>query len=123
MVLRDNFLFENWTRLKLEKLTNLCNKRIFDEGDFLFRQVRTYVHTYVRSNVLRIVDVMFFILFFISLFLYLFVYSPFPARYSFSLISHFSFLIPHFSFLIPHVSLSRYRGINRIVYTYFSLVN
>jgi hypothetical protein len=39
MVLRDNFLFENWTRLKLEKLTNLCNKRIFEEGEYLFRQV------------------------------------------------------------------------------------
>jgi hypothetical protein len=32
MILRDNFLFENWTRLKLEKLTNLCNKRIFEQG-------------------------------------------------------------------------------------------
>ena len=39
MVLRDNFLFENWSRLKLEKLTNLCKKRIFESGEYLFRQV------------------------------------------------------------------------------------
>lgn len=38
MVLRDNFLFENWTRLKLEKLTNLCKKKIFEQGEYLFRQ-------------------------------------------------------------------------------------
>ena len=48
MILRDNFLFENWTRLKLEKLTNLCNKRIFETGEYLFRQVsvRTYIVIY-----------------------------------------------------------------------------
>ena len=46
MVLRDNFLFQNWTRLKLEKLTNLCNKMIFEEGDYLFKQVRALVLTH-----------------------------------------------------------------------------
>ena len=51
MILRDNFLFENWTRLKLEKLTNLCNKRIFETGEYLFRQVsvRTYI-VYIYIN-------------------------------------------------------------------------
>ena len=38
-VLRDNFLFENWTRLKLEKLTNLCDKKVFELGDYIFKQV------------------------------------------------------------------------------------
>jgi hypothetical protein len=32
-------LFENWTRLKLEKLTNLCDKKVFELGDYIFKQV------------------------------------------------------------------------------------
>jgi CRP-like cAMP-binding protein len=37
-LLRDCFLFEGWSRAKLERLTNLCKKKVFDAGEYLFRQ-------------------------------------------------------------------------------------
>jgi hypothetical protein len=38
MLLRDNWLCAGWTRNKLERLTHLCRKKMFDDGVYLFRQ-------------------------------------------------------------------------------------
>ena len=37
-VLRDSFLFEGWSRAKLERLTNLCKKKVYESGEYLFHQ-------------------------------------------------------------------------------------
>ena len=39
---RDNFLFENWSRAKLERLTNLCRKKVYEAGELIYKQVDTF---------------------------------------------------------------------------------
>ena len=36
--LLDNWLCENWTRTRLERLTNACKKKTYEKGEYLFRQ-------------------------------------------------------------------------------------